>query len=172
MGPAAHEGRITPNSPWDVERFDVSADGRYMAYVVNEDGRSRLTCSTPYRSSSCRPRACPRGGSATCASTERQAARDLRGIGQSPPDVYVFDVEHSKLERWTQSETGPVDAKHLVAAELVRYPTWDRVNGKQRMLSAYVYRPRVRRRTRSSSTSTADRSPNRAPGGTRSRSTW
>jgi dipeptidyl aminopeptidase/acylaminoacyl peptidase len=25
---------------------------------------------------------------------------------------------------------------------LIRYPTWDRVNGKQRMISAYVYRPR------------------------------
>ncbi len=61
---------------------------------------------------------------------------------QAPRDVYVYDLAHSALERWTKSEVGPLDANTLASAELVRYPTWDRVNGKQRMISAYVYRPR------------------------------
>src|SRR4029077_3504007 len=34
--------RVTPEALWDVEDFDVSPDGRYLAYVLNEDGRSRL----------------------------------------------------------------------------------------------------------------------------------
>src|SRR5262249_59223747 len=42
--PITHENRrVTPEVDWDVEDFDVSADGRYVAYVMNEDGRSRLT---------------------------------------------------------------------------------------------------------------------------------
>ena len=42
--PITHTSRrITPETPWDVEDFDVSPDGRYVAYVLNEDGRSRLT---------------------------------------------------------------------------------------------------------------------------------
>ena len=42
--PLTHEDRrITPASPWEVEDFDVSADGRYVAYILNEDGRSRLS---------------------------------------------------------------------------------------------------------------------------------
>src|SRR5437667_59903 len=39
-----HSSRnVTPDTLWDVEDFDVSDDGRYIAYVVNDDGRSRLT---------------------------------------------------------------------------------------------------------------------------------
>ncbi len=34
----------------------------------------------------------------------------------APRDAYVFDIEHNKLERWTQSEAGPLDPKTLVAA--------------------------------------------------------
>jgi dipeptidyl aminopeptidase/acylaminoacyl peptidase len=34
---------LSPDLPWDVEAFDVSADGRTLAYSVNEDGFSRVT---------------------------------------------------------------------------------------------------------------------------------
>jgi dipeptidyl aminopeptidase/acylaminoacyl peptidase len=61
---------------------------------------------------------------------------------QAPRDVYVYDLAHSALERWTKSEIGALDANAAAPAELVHYPTWDRVNGRQRMISAYVYRPR------------------------------
>ena len=35
----------------------------------------------------------------------------------SPRDAYVFDIEHNRLERWTHSETGPVDAKTFVTPD-------------------------------------------------------
>ena len=35
-----------------------------------------------------------------------------------------------------------MDARTFVSAELIRYPTWDRVDGQPRMISAYVYQPR------------------------------
>jgi dipeptidyl aminopeptidase/acylaminoacyl peptidase len=60
----------------------------------------------------------------------------------APRDVYSYDLEQQRLERWTRSETGPLEAGALVAPELIRYPTWDRVAGHPRLLSAYVYRPR------------------------------
>jgi len=56
--------------------------------------------------------------------------------------VYVYDLDRPALERWTRSESGPLDPATFVQAELVHYPTWDRVNGRPRMISAYVYRPR------------------------------
>src|SRR6202000_2584557 len=44
VDPVSHEIRkITADIPWDIEDFDVSADGRYVAYVANEDGQSHLT---------------------------------------------------------------------------------------------------------------------------------
>src|SRR5690606_32947348 len=56
---------------------------------------------------------------------------------------YVFELERNALVRWTQSETGAIDPAKLVAPQLVRYPTWDRVSGRQRAISAYDYRPRT-----------------------------
>ncbi len=44
LDPISHEvRRITPDLQWDIESFDVSVDGRYIAYTVNEDGHGRLT---------------------------------------------------------------------------------------------------------------------------------
>ena len=143
VDPVTHDVRkITANIQWDVERFDVSADGRYVAYVVNEDGRSRLTVLDTIQKLELAPAGLPQG---RILSVHFDHAGKRLAItaesAQSPADVYVFDVTRSALERWTRSETGPLDPGSFVAAELVRYPTWDRVNGKQRMLSAYVYRP-------------------------------
>ena len=138
-----HEVRkITANIQWDIERFDVSADGRYLAYVVNEDGRSRLTVLDTAQKLELSPAGLPQGRILNIR-FDRAGKRlaVTAESSQSPADVYVFDLTRSALERWTRSETGPVDPKTFVAAELVRYPTWDRVNGKQRMLSAYAYRP-------------------------------
>ncbi len=44
VDPVSHEMRkLTDKIQWDIEDFDVSTDGRYVAYVANEDGRSKLT---------------------------------------------------------------------------------------------------------------------------------
>ena len=141
--PITHEDRrITPVSPWGVEDFDVSPDGRYVAYILNEDGRSRLSVLDTLTRTELTPPGMPEGlignprfdhkGTRLAMSVEQATA---------PRDAYVFDIEHNKLERWTQSEPGPIDAKTLVTPELVRFPTWDREGGHARMLSAYVYRP-------------------------------
>jgi len=59
---------------------------------------------------------------------------------RGPRDVYVLEPETQALTRWTDSELGPLDPTQLIAPALVRYPTWDHIDGQPRMLSAYVYR--------------------------------
>jgi dipeptidyl aminopeptidase/acylaminoacyl peptidase len=144
LDPVSHEvRRITPDIQWDVEDFDVSVDGRYIAYVVNEDGHSRLTVLDTQRKLELTPPGLP-DGQISHIRFDHAAKRLAMSAdsAQAPRDVYVYDLGHSALERWTRSEIGPLDANTLAPAELVRYPTWDRVNGHQRMISAYVYRPR------------------------------
>jgi dipeptidyl aminopeptidase/acylaminoacyl peptidase len=144
VDPVSHETRkITDKIPWDIEDFDVSVDGRYLAYVANEDGRSHLTVLDTLQKLEQAPVGVPDGRieNVRFDKTGRRLAFSAEGA-QSPRDVYVFDLNHSALERWTRSETGPVDLSTFVPAELVRYPTWDRMNGGQRMISAYLYRPR------------------------------
>ena len=141
--PVTHETRrMTPDSPWDVEDFDVSSDGRYLAYVLNEDGRSRLNVLDLTAKQDLAPAGLPEGhiGNVRFDHTGKRLAMSAESP-TLPRDAYVFDLEHNKLERWTRSEIGAVDPATLVAPELVKFPTWDRVSNHPRMLSAWVYRP-------------------------------
>jgi dipeptidyl aminopeptidase/acylaminoacyl peptidase len=141
--PITHESRrITPEIGWDVEDFDVSADGRYVAYTVNEDGRSRLAIIDNLNHLSLAPVGLPEGriGNPRFDRTGRRLAMSVDGA-TSPRDVFVYDIDGNSITRWTRSEAGPIDLATLAIPELVRYPTWDRVGGHARLLSAYVYRP-------------------------------
>jgi dipeptidyl aminopeptidase/acylaminoacyl peptidase len=144
VDPVTHQARrVTPAGGWDVEAFDVSPDGRYLAYVVNQDGRSRLTLQDLQTHAEVSPQGLPEGVIDRVV-FDRGARRLAVAVEspQSPRDIYSFDLEHQRLERWTRSEAGPLDSGALIAPELVQFPTWDRVNGHPRGLSAYVYRPR------------------------------
>ena len=134
--------RVTPDVSWDVEDFDVSADGRYIAYVLNEDGRSRLTLLDLQSKQSLAPVGIPEGriGNPRFDHTGRKLAMTV-DAPTSPRDVWVYELEGERLTRWTGSEAGPVDLSTFVPPELIHYPTWDRVAGHERRLSAYVYRP-------------------------------
>ncbi|HET9391217.1 MAG TPA: alpha/beta fold hydrolase [Steroidobacteraceae bacterium] len=144
LDPVSHEvRRLTANIPWDVEEFDVSDDGRYVAWIANEDGRDRLTVTDTMQKLEQAPAGIPDGRieGLRFDRTGRRLAFSAESA-QTPRDAYVYDLEHTSLTRWTHSEVGPIAVSTFVPAELVRYPTWDRVNGGQRMISAYMYRPR------------------------------
>ncbi len=144
--PITQEKRLVSpeGAQWDVDAFDVSPDGRYVAYVINEDGRSRLTVIDNQMKLELSPPGIPDG-------RIRELTFDKQGkrlafsaeSAQSPRDVYVYDLAKSAIERWTKSEAGPVDNSTFVTPELVHYPTWDRVAGKQRSLSAFLYKPKT-----------------------------
>ena len=61
----------------------------------------------------------------------------------SPRDAWSYDIDKDIALRWTRSESGAVDSERWQAAELVRYPTWDRVGKQARQIPAFVYTPRV-----------------------------
>ena len=141
--PITHTSRrVTPEAPWDVEDFDVSPDGRYLAYVMNEDGRSRLTVLDQGSKLELAAPGLPEGhiGNVRFDPSGTHLALSAESP-TSPRDAYVYDLEKGRIERWTKSELGPLDPASLIAPELVRFPTWDRVNGHARQLSAWVYRP-------------------------------
>lgn len=142
--PVTHQARrISADSSWDVEAFDVSPDGRYVAYVENQDGRSVLKVLDSESHADIAPGGLPEGVIDRVA-FDRGGQRLALAVesAQSPRDVYAFDVRSRQVERWTRSEPGAVNASTFTVPELVHYPTWDRVGGHQRLLSAYVYRPR------------------------------
>ncbi len=60
----------------------------------------------------------------------------------APADTWTLDVERGKVERWTRSEVGGLNASRFVSPTLVRYPTFDRdAEGKPRQIPAFYFRP-------------------------------
>src|SRR5205814_820730 len=124
--PVTHQSRsVTPATGWDVEDFDVSSDGRYVAYVVDDDGRSRLTVLDTQAKLELAPVGLPEGriGNLRFDRSGRRLALSAESA-LAPRDVYVYDLEHGKLERWTRSEPGPLDPSTPTTPGLTHYPPW------------------------------------------------
>ena len=135
--------RVSADVPWDVEAFAVSAGGHYVAYVVNDDGQSRLTVLDTLRNLEFKPPGLQDGRISRIGFDDKgEKLAFSYESARSPRDVYVYDVAQGTVQRWTHSEIGPLDPANLAAAQLVHYPTWDRLGLSRRTLSAYVYLPR------------------------------
>lgn len=73
--------------------------------------------------------------------------RDGRLLGftvtgnRTPGDVFVYNPRTNKVQRWTQSETGGLDAATFVQPRLIEYPTFDKKEGKPRKIPALLYLP-------------------------------
>lgn len=126
---------------WDVKRFALSADGRYTAYTVDADGRSLLTVIDNQLKLAL-PLPWLRDG--VIGHLSFGAGHRLAISYQSalqPPAVYVYDADDRALVRWTAPAAA--DAGPPVVARLIHYPTWDRVQGEWRTISADVYLPQT-----------------------------
>jgi dipeptidyl aminopeptidase/acylaminoacyl peptidase len=128
---------LTSEIPWDVEAFDLSHDGKRIAFVTNENGLSvlrdfNLTTKEILREY----KKLPAGviGGVSWHRNGHELAITLTNA-QGPGDVYSLDVTTGKLERWTDSETA-VPTMDFPAAELVKWKSFD---GK--MISGFLYRP-------------------------------
>jgi len=134
------DGAVTPltdEARWDVESFDLSPDGRVLAWVVNEDGFSKVHLRD-LRTRRALPRPdLPVGvvGAVKFSPDGRSLAINM-STPASSGDVWTWSVADGELTRWTASEVGPVDASTFVTPELVRFPSFDGLS-----VPAFVYRP-------------------------------
>lgn len=135
---------LTPNLTWDVENFDLSKDGRTLAYVVNVAGASELKLMDLQRGRALPAPQLPPG---VIFSIGWNEAGDKLGLtlnsATAPSDVYVHDLRTRVLTRWTQSEIGGLDPASFVAPRLVRFPTFDSASSGPKEITAWVYEPRT-----------------------------
>jgi len=134
---------LTGHIPWDIDDFARSDDGRYLAWVANADGMSRLTVlDLAHKSEMLPPLPDGRIGRIAFDRSGKRLALSLESP-QSPRDVFVLELERNAVVRYTKSEAGPIDPLQFVPAGLVRYPTFDRADGGHRQVPAFVYRPKT-----------------------------
>jgi dipeptidyl aminopeptidase/acylaminoacyl peptidase len=134
---------VTPPLEHDIEAFDVSADGRYLAYAWEEGGFSRIAIvDQRHRVELVLPVGLPLG-IINALRFDRSGMRLAleAETATAPPDVHVIDIGAATVTRWTQSEPAVPGAAPAAPAQRLRFRTWDRSVGRPRELGGYVYAP-------------------------------
>ncbi|MEO6194623.1 MAG: prolyl oligopeptidase family serine peptidase [Thermoanaerobaculia bacterium] len=131
--PAVLSGAV----PWDVEELRLSDDGRLLAFFTNEDGISKLHLIDATTGAGLPAPDLPAGVASSLLF--RPGSHELAfevSWARSPSDVYSYDPDQRRLERWTASEAGGLNPESFPLPELVHYTTFDK-----RTIPAFVYRP-------------------------------
>ncbi len=130
----------------DIEEVALSADGRVLAWTVNEGGWARLRLRDLESGSDLPEPQLPQGARSFLSlglalSPDGSRAALIWQGPQHPPDLFVVETETGKVRRLTESMLGGLRPRDLVEPELIGYPTFD-----GRDIPAWLYRPKRRGR--------------------------
>ena len=121
---------------WDIANFDISQNGRWIAFEVNQAGRSLLKFYDTQNGDIQVVDALPTG----VISGVKFAPWGELGLtlnsNRTGIDAYSVNPETLAVTRWTRSETGGLDAADNVVPELVEIESFD---GEK--MSGFLYRP-------------------------------
>jgi dipeptidyl aminopeptidase/acylaminoacyl peptidase len=128
---------LTNHIPWDIDEFDLSDDGKTIAFVANEDGYGVLhlldTASRQEKPVSQLPKG---------VISDVRWHKDNHDLAfnvssaRSDTDVFSLDTQTGKVDRWTYSETGGLNTDNLSEPDLIHWKSWD-----GRTISGFLYRP-------------------------------
>ena len=135
---ASHKTTVLSSAlRWDVDEFDLSKDGRWIAFAANEDGISKLHVLDAKTSREVPVPKLPLG--VFFALKWRDNSRELAitlSTASQPNDVYSIDMATGKVERWTFSETGGLDTSGFSEPQLIHWKSWD-----DHSISGFLYKP-------------------------------
>ena len=133
---------LAQNLPWEVEAIRYSPDGRSLAFVLNDNGISRLyfldVATGEYKPFTGLP------DGIISALRWRPDGKQLAitvDTPQAPADVYVVNLQDSTACRWTYSEAGGLDPCRFIKPKLIQYPSFDQVEGQPRRIPAFYFKP-------------------------------
>jgi dipeptidyl aminopeptidase/acylaminoacyl peptidase len=128
---------LTQDISWDVDEFDLSPDGKTIAFITNEDGVGKVHLIAAGSGKQLRAPELPLG--IPSGVTWHENGQDLAfnfNSAKSPTDAYSYNVRTRKLDRWTESETGGLNPTGFIEPELVRVKSFDGLP-----VSGFLYRP-------------------------------
>lgn len=132
-------GKFTPRgsaTQWDVEGFDISPDGKFLAYSMNEAGSSKLRVLDLASGATRAVAGLPLGVLGGLEIAPWGTIGISFSSAKSPSDVYAIDPETLAVTRWTQSETGGLDSGRNVEPQLIAVKSFD---GES--VSGFLYSP-------------------------------
>ena len=127
---------VVDEKVWDITDFDISPDGRWIAFEVNQAGRSLLKF---YDLESGQVRVADTLPAGVISGIKFAPWGELGltlNSNRTGTDAYSINPETLAVTRWTKSETGGLDTAQNVAPELVEIESFD---GEK--ISGFLYRP-------------------------------
>jgi dipeptidyl aminopeptidase/acylaminoacyl peptidase len=128
---------LTTDVKWDVEDFDLSDDGRSIAFSINEAGVSKLHLLDTVSKTTRPVHGAPQGvlGALRWHRNSREVGFSMNSA-RSTSDVYSVDATTGAISRWTEGELGGLVASELSEPELIRWKSFDGLE-----ISGFYYRP-------------------------------
>jgi dipeptidyl aminopeptidase/acylaminoacyl peptidase len=128
---------LTDHIKWDIEEFELSHDGKTIAFIANEDGVGTLhLLDAATGKEKPAPKLPPGSVTGLKWHTNNKDLGLMIVSARAPSDVFSLDVETGKVDRWTTSETGGLNTSAFVEPELVRWKSFD-----ERSISGFLYKP-------------------------------
>ena len=126
---------IEKEANWDIEELNLSRDGRFLAWIVNEEGYARMKLYDLDAKKYITP--------PTLGGIVRSSTFSDNGIVcfsfSSPSktaDIWVWDWHNKKLNKITHSTYAGIDPATFVEPELIRYKSFDGLD-----IPAFLYLP-------------------------------
>lgn len=129
---------LLPETKFDVDGWDLSHDGKQIAYTLNENGASTLHLieisvnkDAAAAGAKKEPKFDPPLPAVNISALKfhrdpKQSVLAFNVAGaRSPSDIYTWAIAKNTVTRWTASETGGIPAKQFVEPELVKWKSFD-----------------------------------------------
>jgi len=122
---------------WDVMYSYLSENEKYRVVAINEDGRNKLYVKDLPNDKDVYFPDIPDGDIKGVTFSESESKIRLTiGTSKSPNNLYVYNLISKDLKKLTETLSPSLNADDLVAAQVIRYPSYD---GLQ--IPAIYYKP-------------------------------
>lgn len=134
---------LTKQIPWDVVGFTLSNKGDKLAFTTNEGGIYKLYLLNTESKKYSEIKNLPQGIIGGFAfSPDDKELTFASNTSTTPGDIFSVNLKTNLLTRWTFSEVGGLNTDNFTSPELIHYPTFDSLDGKARMIPAYLFKPK------------------------------
>jgi dipeptidyl aminopeptidase/acylaminoacyl peptidase len=131
------EQKIVYESDWDVMYSYLSENETYRVVGINEDGKTNLVIFNTQDGTQVDFPEIPDGTvTGVSISQSEQKMRLSVGSSKSPNDFYLYDLKTNTIKKLTNSLNPELNADHLVAAEVIRFASFDGLE-----IPAIYYKP-------------------------------
>ena len=120
------EKEVLFETNWDVMYSYLSENEKYRVIAINEDGKNTLFIKDLVNNSDVYFPEIPDGDiKGVSFSESEEKIRLTIGTSKSPNNIYVYDMGSKELKKLTETLNPEINVNDMVAAEVVRYPSFD-----------------------------------------------